>query len=215
MFIHLAEESGQIIRLGEWVLRAACSEAARWVPQLRLAVNLSPGQFIQDDLVGSVERILGETGLDPTRLDLEVTEGLLIKDADGALATLQCLKTLGVRISMDDFGTGYSSLSYFRMFPFDKVKIDRSFVHDMVGNSQAQAIIRSVIGLGHGLGVPVVAEGVETPEQLEALRAEGCDQVQGYLISRPNPIGHFEGIVLARNDAAVTQLRPEKRRRRA
>ena len=215
VFIRLAEDSGQIIGLGEWVLRAACSEAARWVPPLRLAVNLSPGQFMQDDLVGSVERILSETGLDPTRLDLEVTEGLLIKDAEAALATLEQLKALGVRISMDDFGTGYSSLSYFRMFPFDKVKIDRSFVHDMVGNSQAQAIIRSVIGLGHGLGVPVVAEGVETPEQLEALRAEGCDQVQGYLISRPNPISHFEGVVLARDGGAVAQLRPEKRRRRA
>ena len=198
MFVRLAEESGLIIRLGEWVLREACGEAARWTPALKLSVNLSPLQFMQDDLVGAIERVLAETGLDPARLELEVTEGLLIKDAAGALAILQRLKALGVQISMDDFGTGYSSLSYFRMFPFDKVKIDRSFVGDMIANPQARAIIRSVIGLGHGLGVPVVAEGVETNEQLEALRAEGCDQVQGYLIARPNPIGHFEGVVMDR-----------------
>jgi EAL domain-containing protein (putative c-di-GMP-specific phosphodiesterase class I) len=156
--------------------------------------------------------VLVETGLEPSRLDLEVTEGLLIKDADGALVTLERLKALGVRISMDDFGTGYSSLSYFRMFPFDKVKIDRSFVADMITNPQARAIIRSVIGLGRGLGVPVVAEGVETPEQLEALREEGCDQVQGYLIARPNPIGHFEGVVLDRSGIA-TPVVPARRRR--
>ena len=208
VFIRLAEESGLILKLGEWVLREACREAARWTPPLKLAVNLSPLQFMHDDLVGSVERVLEETGLDPSRLDLEVTEGLLIKDAGGALAILERLKALGVQISMDDFGTGYSSLSYFRMFPFDKVKIDRSFVADMIANPQARAIIRSVIGLGRGLGVPVVAEGVETPEQLDALRDEGCDQVQGYLISRPNPIGHFEGVVLDRAAAA----RPEARR---
>jgi diguanylate cyclase (GGDEF)-like protein len=211
MFIRLAEESGLIIKLGEWVLDEACSEAARWTPALKLSVNLSPLQFMQDDLVGAIERVLTRTGLDPARLELEVTEGLLIKDAAGALAILQRLKGLGVQISMDDFGTGYSSLSYFRMFPFDKVKIDRSFVSDIVANPQALAIIRSVIGLGHGLGVPVVAEGVETHEQLEALRAEGCDQVQGYLISRPNPIGHFERVVMDRADTDAAK--PRKRRR--
>jgi len=196
MFIRLAEESGFIIKLGEWVLHEACSEAKRWTPPLKLSVNLSPLQFLQADLVGAIEHVLADTGLDPVRLELEVTEGLLIKDAKGALAILERLKALGVQISMDDFGTGYSSLSYFRMFPFDKVKIDRSFVADMIANPQARAIIRSVIGLGHGLGVPVVAEGVETAEQLDALRAEGCDQVQGYLIARPNPISHFQNVVL-------------------
>ena len=212
VFIRLAEESGLIFKLGEWVLREACSEAARWNPPLKLAVNLSPLQFTQDDLVESVERVLQETGLAPARLDLEVTEGLLIKDAAGALATLERLKALGVEISMDDFGTGYSSLSYFRMFPFDKVKIDRSFVQD-ISSPQSRAIIRSVIGLGHGLGVPVLAEGVETPEQLDALRSEGCDQVQGYLIARPNPIGHFEGVVLDRGAAeAIARLKPRRRR---
>ncbi|HYI64303.1 MAG TPA: EAL domain-containing protein [Allosphingosinicella sp.] len=212
MFIRLAEESGLIVRLGDWVLEQACREATRWDPPLKLSVNLSPLQFMQDDLVGAVERVLRRTGLDPARLELEVTEGLLIKDAAGALAILERLKALGVQISMDDFGTGYSSLSYFRMFPFDKVKIDRSFVADMLTNPQARAIIRSVIGLGRGLGVPVVAEGVETAEQLDALRAEGCDQVQGYLIARPNSIGHFESVVVKRGEE---QAPVQKLRRRA
>jgi len=211
MFIRLAEESGFIIKLGEWVLHEACAEATRWKPPLKLSVNLSPLQFLQADLVGAVARVLAETGLAPARLELEVTEGLLIKDANGALAILQELKALGVQISMDDFGTGYSSLSYFRMFPFDKVKIDRSFVADMIANPQARAIIRSVIGLGHGLGVPVVAEGVETAEQLAALRDEGCDQVQGYLIARPNPISHFESVVMDRG-AAAAKVVPLRRR---
>ncbi|HYI40917.1 MAG TPA: EAL domain-containing protein [Allosphingosinicella sp.] len=198
VFIPLAEESGLILKLGDWVLREACAEAARWTPALKLSVNLSPVQFTQGDLAAEVEAILAGTGLDPSRLELEVTEGLLIKDADKAIVILERLKSLGVQISMDDFGTGYSSLSYFRMFPFDKVKIDQSFIRDMIGNPQARAIIRSVIGLGQGLGMPVVAEGVETAEQLDALRAEGCDQVQGYLISRPGPISHFEGVVMDR-----------------
>jgi predicted signal transduction protein with EAL and GGDEF domain len=197
-FIPLAEESGLILKLGRWVLREACAEAARWTPALKLSVNLSPVQFTQGDLAAEVEAILAETGLDPARLELEVTEGLLIKDADQAIVILERLKALGVQISMDDFGTGYSSLSYFRMFPFDKVKIDQSFIRDMIDNPQARAIIRSVIGLGRGLGMPVVAEGVETEAQLEALRAEGCDQVQGFWISRPGPIAHFEGVVMGR-----------------
>ncbi|HEX8379192.1 MAG TPA: EAL domain-containing protein, partial [Allosphingosinicella sp.] len=198
-FIPLAEESGLILKLGRWVLREACAEAARWTPALKLSVNLSPVQFSQGDLAAEVEAILAETGLDPARLELEVTEGLLIKDTEQAIAILERLKALGVQISMDDFGTGYSSLSYFRMFPFDKVKIDQSFIRDMIGNPQARAIIRSVIGLGRGLGMPVVAEGVETAEQLEALRAEGCDQVQGYWISRPGPIAHFDHVVIERD----------------
>ena len=211
IFIRVAEEGGLINALGEWVLREACAEAASWNPPLKLAVNLSPLQFLHENLAGSVERVLAETGLDPRRLDLEVTEGLLIKDSAGALAMLQRLKSIGVQISIDDFGTGYSSLSYFRMFPFDKVKIDRSFVHEMTDNPQARAIVRSVIGLGRGLGMPVVAEGVETVEQLEALRAEGCDQVQGYLISRPNPIGHFKGVVLDRQPPEAEPIRRQRR----
>ena len=200
VFIPLAEECGFIVPLGEWVLREACAEAAQWQPPLKLAVNLSPAQFIHDGFSEMVDRVLRDTGLDPTRLDLEVTEGLFIREPERALAILLHLKSLGVQISMDDFGTGYSSLSYFRMFPFDKVKIDRSFIHEMLGSPQARAIIRSVIGLGRGLGVPVVAEGVETAEQLDALRAEGCDQVQGYLISRPAPIAHFDRVVIERSE---------------
>jgi diguanylate cyclase (GGDEF)-like protein len=207
-FIPLAEESGFILRLGEWVLREACTEAARWTPALKLSVNLSPLQFTQGDLAAEVEAILAETGLDPARLELEVTEGLLIKDAEKAIAILERLKALGVQISMDDFGTGYSSLSYFRMFPFDKVKIDQSFIRDMIDNPQARAIIRSVIGLGRGLGMPVVAEGVETEEQLEALRAEGCDQVQGFWISRPGPIANFDHVVIERDSGAEQTAAP-------
>jgi EAL domain-containing protein (putative c-di-GMP-specific phosphodiesterase class I) len=139
-----------------------------------------------------VKRTLAETGLDPTRLELEITEGVLIEDGERALETLRQLKALGVSIAMDDFGTGYSSLSYFRRFPFDKVKIDQSFVRDMLESPQARAIVRSVIGLGRGLDMPVLAEGVETDEQLQALLADGCDQVQGFLISRPGPIATFE-----------------------
>ncbi|HEY5713700.1 MAG TPA: EAL domain-containing protein [Allosphingosinicella sp.] len=210
-FIPLAEESGLILKLGEWVLREACREAGGWSPPLKLAVNVSPLQFMQDDLVGLVESILAETALAPSRLDLEVTEGLLIGDAESALVTLRRLKDLGVQISMDDFGTGYSSLSYFRMFPFDKVKIDQSFVQDMIANPQSRAIIRSVIGLGRGLGVPVVAEGVETQEQLDALRAEGCDQVQGFLIARPNPIGFFDAVVFDRSVKAAPRKRAANR----
>jgi diguanylate cyclase len=209
VFISLAEESGLIVRLGEWVLREACAEAARWDPPLKLSVNLSPVQFVQEDLAGSIARILAETGLDPRRLELEVTEGLLIKDAEHAIAVLERLKAMGVEISMDDFGTGYSSLAYFRMFPFDKIKIDQSFIRDMIANPQARAIIRSVIGLGRGLGVPVVAEGVETAAQLDALRDEGCDQVQGYLIARPNPIGFFAGVVFDRSGKIAPALRAE------
>ncbi|HEX6374769.1 MAG TPA: EAL domain-containing protein [Allosphingosinicella sp.] len=199
VFIPLAEESGLILKLADWVLREACAEAARWTPPLKLSVNLSPVQFTQGDLAAEIEDVLAETGLDPARLELEVTEGLLIKDAEKAIAILERVKALGVQIAMDDFGTGYSSLSYFRMFPFDKVKIDQSFIRDMIDNPQARAIIRSVIGLGRGLRMPVVAEGVETAAQLDALRVEGCDQVQGYLISRPSPIAHFEGVVMDRD----------------
>jgi diguanylate cyclase (GGDEF)-like protein len=197
-FVRLAEDGGYVARLGEWVLREACAEAARWDPPLMLSVNLSPLQFREPDLAGDVERILAETGLDPRRLDLEVTEGLLIGDADHALSVLRRLKALGVQISMDDFGIGYSSLSYFRLFPFDKVKIDQSFVRDMGTSVAARAIVRSVIGLAHSLDMRVVAEGVETTEQQEMLREEGCDLVQGYLISRPQPIGWFEGWAIER-----------------
>jgi diguanylate cyclase (GGDEF)-like protein len=214
-FIPLAEESNYIEALGEWVLRQACAEAAGWQGGLRLSVNLSPLQFIPGNLVETVRRIVAETGMDPRRLDLEVTEGLLIREPDKAVEILRELKKLGIQISMDDFGTGYSSLSYFRIFPFDKVKIDRSFVHDMLVNPQARAIIRSVIGLGRGLEMSVIAEGVETEEQLAALKFDGCTQVQGYLISRPGPIAHFERVVLEPRTASLEKGRSEKPLRKA
>ena len=162
---------------------------------LQIAVNLSPVQFLHGDLVCLVHSILLETGLPPGRLELEITEGVLIGDFDRGLALLRRLKALGVRIAMDDFGSGYSSLSYLQSFPFDKIKIDREFVMNLGRNAQSAAIIRAVIGLGHGLDVPIVAEGVETQEQLAFLAEEGCDQVQGYFIGKPAPIQQYAELV--------------------
>jgi diguanylate cyclase (GGDEF)-like protein/PAS domain S-box-containing protein len=194
-FIPIAEESTLIVEMGEWILREACREAASWPKPLQVAVNLSPAQFAHGDVVGLVHSILLETGLAPGRLELEITEGVLIDDFDRGLALLRRLKALGVRISMDDFGSGYSSLSYLQAFPFDKIKIDRAFVVNLGRNPQSAAIIRAVIGLGHGLEMSIIAEGVETIEQLGFLANEGCDGVQGYLIGKPLPIGQYAGLV--------------------
>uniref|UniRef100_Q07J74 Diguanylate cyclase/phosphodiesterase with PAS/PAC sensor(S) n=1 Tax=Rhodopseudomonas palustris (strain BisA53) TaxID=316055 RepID=Q07J74_RHOP5 len=194
-FIPLAEESGLIVELGEWILREACREAASWAKPLQVAVNLSPAQFLNSDLVSAVHRILLETGLKPSRLELEITEGVLIEDFDRGLSLLRRLTSLGVKISMDDFGSGYSSLTYLQAFPFDKIKIDRAFVMNLGHNPQSAAIVRAVIGLGHGLGVSIVAEGVETQQQLDFLVQEGCDAVQGYFIGRPHPIEHYARLV--------------------
>jgi diguanylate cyclase (GGDEF)-like protein/PAS domain S-box-containing protein len=194
-FIPLAEESGLIVAMGEWILREACREAASWPSPKQIAVNLSPAQFIHGDLVGLVHSILLETGLMPSRLELEITEGVLIEDFERGLALLRRLKALGVRISMDDFGSGYSSLTYLQAFPFDKIKIDRAFVMHLGRNPQSAAIVRAVIGLGHGLDVSIVAEGVETQEQLGFLAEEGCDAVQGYFIGKPAPIGQYAALV--------------------
>jgi diguanylate cyclase (GGDEF)-like protein/PAS domain S-box-containing protein len=194
-FIPLAEESGLIVEMGEWILRQACREAASWPLPLQIAVNLSPAQFMHGDVVGLVHSILLETGLAPGRLELEITEGVLIEDFDRGLALLRRLKALGVRVSMDDFGSGYSSLSYLQAFPFDKIKIDRAFVMNLGRNPQSASIVRAVIGLGHGLGMSIVAEGVETQEQLGFLADEGCDAVQGYFIGKPAPIGQYFALV--------------------
>jgi len=191
VFIPLAEESGLIIAIGEWVLREACREAASWSEPIRVGVNLSPVQFRHGDLPILVHSILLETGLAPPRLELEVTEGVLIDDFPRTVSVLRRLKALGVRIAMDDFGTGYSSLSYLQAFPFDKIKIDQRFISNLNQNAQSATIVRAVIGLARGLDIPVVAEGVETKEQLEFLATEKCDQVQGYLIGRPEPIEHY------------------------
>jgi diguanylate cyclase (GGDEF)-like protein/PAS domain S-box-containing protein len=194
-FIPLAEESGLIVEMGEWILREACREAASWPMPLQIAVNLSPAQFMHGDVVSLVHSILLETGLAPGRLELEITEGVLIEDFDRGLALLRRLKALGVRISMDDFGSGYSSLSYLQAFPFDKIKIDRAFVMNLGRNPQSAAIVRAVIGLGHGLEMSIVAEGVETKEQLNFLAEQGCDAVQGYFIGKPLPIGKYAALV--------------------
>src|SRR3984885_1724810 len=194
-FIPLAEESGLIFEMGQWILREACREAASWPVPLQIAVNLSPAQFMHGDVVSLVHSILLETGLAPGRLELEITEGVLIEDFDRGLALLRRLKGLGVRISMDDFGSGYSSLSYLQAFPFDKIKIDRAFVMNLGRNPQSAAIVRAVIGLGHGLEMSIVAEGVETQEQLGFLADEGCDAVQGYFIGKPLPIEQYDTLV--------------------
>jgi diguanylate cyclase (GGDEF)-like protein/PAS domain S-box-containing protein len=190
-FIPAAEESHLIVEIGEWVLRHVCQEAATWPRPLGVAVNLSPVQFQYGDLTKLVHTILLETGLPAHRLGLEITEGVLIQDSARALTVLRQLKALGVRIVMDDFGKGYSSLSYLQLFPFDKIKIDRDFVHNVCQNSQSAAIVRAVMGLAQAIGLPVLAEGVETEEERDFLRTVGCDEMQGYLIGRPRPIEHY------------------------
>ena len=194
-FIPIAEESSLIISIGEWVLREACREAASWPRPLTIAVNVSPIQFHHGDLASFVHSILLETGLAPARLELEITEGVLINDFSRAVSILRRLKSLGVRIALDDFGTGYSSLSYLHSFPFDKIKIDRAFICDLEDSHHSMAIVRAVISLGRSLGLPVLAEGVETEIQHAFLAQEGCDEVQGYLTGRPLPIASYAELV--------------------
>ena len=194
-FIPLAEESGLILDLGEWALRAACREAVSWPNRLNIAVNVSAVQFRHGDLPGLVHAILLETGLSASRLELEVTESVLIDDLSRAISILRRLKLLGVRIAMDDFGTGYSSLSNLQSFSFDKIKIDRSFIMNLKKSPQSATIVRAVIGLGRGLEVPVLAEGVETAEQLAFLTKESCSEVQGYWIGKPLPIDEYAEVV--------------------
>jgi predicted signal transduction protein with EAL and GGDEF domain len=194
-FIPLAEESGSIFALGEWVLRTAAREAASWPRPLRIAINLSPLQFQRGDLAKLVHEVLLETGLPPSRLELEITESVLIGDFNGAVSTLRRLKNLGVRTAMDDFGTGYSSLSYLQSFPFDKIKIDQVFTANLGHSQQAMTIIRAVIALGRGLDLPVLAEGVETEEQLAILAKEKCSEIQGYLVGWPKPIADYAALV--------------------
>ena len=184
-FIPLAEETGLIVPLGEWVLRKACVEAASWSQDVRIAVNLSPVQFKNRNLVTSVIGALSASGLKADRLELEITESVLLQNDANTLSTLHRLRALGVRIAMDDFGTGYSSLAYLRSFPFDKIKIARSFVRDMAKREECAAIVRAVAGLARSLNMITVVEGIETEAQLEMARAEECEEGQGYLFSRP------------------------------
>jgi diguanylate cyclase len=200
-FIPIAEETGLILSIGEWVLREACREAATWKQPLTVAVNVSPVQIHNANFAHRLHEILFETGLPPQRLELEVTETALVRDLNRALDTLRRIKMLGVRIAMDDFGTGYSSLSNLRAFPFDKIKIDRSFIKSVNVNSQAAAIVRSVLGLSRALGLPVLAEGVETAAELEFLERENCHQGQGFLLGRPADIETFNELI--EGDAAA------------
>jgi diguanylate cyclase (GGDEF)-like protein len=195
-FIPLAEETGLILQIGEWVLRTACSQAAKWPDSVNVAVNLSPTQFKSRMLVQTVINALAGAGLSPGRLELEITESALLQNDSGTLGTLHQLRGLGIRVSMDDFGTGYSSLSYLRSFPFDKIKIDGSFVRDMPQREDCKAIVRAVASLARSLNVPTVAEGVETQEQFDMARAEGCNECQGFLLGRPMPESEVEKLLL-------------------
>ncbi len=186
-FIPLAEETGLIVPIGEWVLREACRIAAAWPIHIRIAVNISPVQFRSNTLNRIVLQALTQSGLDPQRLELEITESLFIENVETTLASLHSLRNLGVRVALDDFGTGYSSLSYLRSFPFDKIKIDRSFIVDLLAHKGATAIIKSITSLAEALGMETTAEGVETIDQLDILREQGCNQIQGYYFSRPVP----------------------------
>ncbi len=197
-FIPIAEETGLIVPLGEWVLRQACMEAASWPAKIKVAVNLSPAQFKNRNLVQTVLSALAQSGLAANRLELEITESVLLQESEATLETLHQLRGLGIRISMDDFGTGYSSLSYLRTFPFDKIKIDRSFVSDLSKEGDCAAIIKAVAGLGRGMGIVTTAEGVETEAQLEHVRAEGCTEVQGYLFSKPLPAAEIRMFIRRR-----------------
>jgi diguanylate cyclase (GGDEF)-like protein/PAS domain S-box-containing protein len=200
-FIPVAEETGLINPLGVLMLRRSCMDAAVWPDDVRVAVNLSPAQFRTSNLLSIVMDALKQSGLPPKRLELEITETLLLEKSEQVLASLHALRALGVRISMDDFGTGYSSLSYLRSFPFDKIKIDQSFVRGLDANRDAQAIIRSITSLGTGLGVIITAEGVETEAELSCLRAEGCHEGQGFLFSRARPNAEVVELLKAQCDA--------------
>ena len=186
-FIPLAEKNGLIQSIGEWALRSACAEAAGWDSQYKVAVNISPVQFVDADLPRLVHQVLVETGLPARRLELEITETAIFADKNRALHMLRRIKSLGVSIAIDDFGTGYSSFETLRAFPFDKIKLDRSFMSEVEASPQARAIIRAILALGRSLDIPVLAEGVETRNQLAFLRAEGCDEAQGFLLGRPIP----------------------------
>jgi EAL domain-containing protein (putative c-di-GMP-specific phosphodiesterase class I) len=184
-FIPLAEEIGLVVPLGEWIVRKACMDAMQWPSSIRVSINLSAVQFRSGNLVDVISEALASSELPPSRLELEITESVLLQKSENNIAVLHQLKQLGVSIALDDFGTGYSSLTYLRMFPFDKIKIDRSFVNDMLTRADCAAIVCAIVGLGRSLDMVTTAEGVETPEQLTTLRATGCEQAQGYLFGRP------------------------------
>ncbi len=202
-FIPLAEETGLIVPIGEWVVRTACKEAATWADEIKVAVNLSPAQFKSGRLPEMIAEALSTSGLSADRLELEITETVLLQNSEATLKALHRLRGLGVRIALDDFGTGYSSLSYLRSFPFDKLKIDRSFVQDLPESHASRAIVQAITALGASFNIPITAEGVEKLEQMEYLRREGCKELQGFYLSRPKP---REELAVLRKEAAP---RPE------
>ena len=202
-FIPLAEEIGLIVPIGEWVIRQACATASRWPSHLHVAVNISAVQFRQPGLTEVIVSALASTGLDPRRLEIEITESVLIQDRDAALTILHQLRSLGIRIAMDDFGTGYSSLTYLQCFPFDKIKIDRSFVSGVGSDAGSLSIVRAVAALARGMGMTTIAEGVETGEQRDRIAAEGCTEMQGYLFSRPLPAAETESRFLSAEAPAL------------
>jgi EAL domain-containing protein (putative c-di-GMP-specific phosphodiesterase class I) len=186
-FIPVAEESGLIIPIGEWVLNEACLQAAQWPDEIAVAVNLSPLQFKSGRLAETISQAIQHSGIAASRLQLEITESVMLDENETNLKTLQEIRRLGAKISMDDFGTGYSSLGYLRSFPFDKIKVDRGFINDLPEGRESLAIIRAVAGIGRSLGITTTVEGVETQAQLDAVNAEGFDEAQGYLFSSPMP----------------------------
>ena len=199
-FIPVAEDTGIISSIGEWVLRTACLEAAGWPGAHKVSVNVSAIQFKNPSLVATIVSALGESGLDPRRLELEITESVMLDAGGTALAMLQNLREIGVRVALDDFGIGYSSLGYLRSFPFDRIKIDQSFVRGTSSDAIGRAIVRAIASLGQSLGMATVAEGVETEEQMARITSDGCTDVQGYLISRPIPPEQIDSFLLSRND---------------
>jgi len=201
-FIPVAEDSGLMIPIGEWVLRKACTDAATWPGNVKVAVNVSPMQLRNETWAQDVVRTLQATGLPPNRLELEITESVLMQNSDATLRKLHQLRELGVRIAMDDFGTGYSSLSYLRSFPCDKIKIDRSFVDDL-SNSNSLKIVQAVAHLASGLNMVTTAEGVETEWQLEVVRAAGCTEMQGNLFSPPRPVKEILPLISPRTECVI------------
>ncbi len=206
-FIPVAEEMGLIVQLGEWALRQACAEATEWPDGVCVSVNLSPLQFSKGNLVSSVMSALASAGLPASRLELEITESVLLEKSERNITILNQLRDLGVRISMDDFGTGYSSIGYLRSFPFDKIKIDQSFVRDLLVDEGSLAIVRAIAGLGVSFGMITTAEGVETEEQMRCLNLEGCIEVQGYLYSRPVPADEIVGVLASLNNRRLLDPR--------
>ena len=207
-FIPVAEEMGLIVQLGEWALRRACVEAIGWPEDIRVSVNLSSLQFSKGNLVSTVMNALASSGLPASRLELEITESVLLEKSERNIAILNQLRELGVRISMDDFGTGYSSIGYLRSFPFDKIKIDKSFVRDLLVDEGSLAIVRAIAGLGVSFGMTTTAEGVETEEQVRCLKLEGCVEVQGYLYSKPVPAGEVASLLAGLNGNRSQAVRP-------